>query len=78
MLAPAIQERRCLDWSTPDSVVHFYNCGNSRPFVLTGPLETESGLALSTSAEDPLAGLSVVALEPGEPPGPGEEFDVHF
>jgi hypothetical protein len=69
--------RHCLDWSGTDSVVHFRYC-SGRSFMLSGPLETADGLALSSIPDDALAGLSVLPPELSEVPGTGEVFDVHF
>jgi hypothetical protein len=76
LLVPGTATQRCLDWTASNSVVHFRECSN-RPYMLSGPLETTSGLAVGSSP-DPLAGLTVVALGPDDAPELGEMFDVHF
>lgn len=69
-------QRFCLDW-LDNSVLHFRSC-SFRPFVLTGPLETPRGRALSTVLDDPSEPIFVVDLAPDALPGAGEVFDVHF
>ncbi|HEX6275184.1 MAG TPA: hypothetical protein VFZ53_19225 [Polyangiaceae bacterium] len=77
LLVPGTETRRCLEWYSSHSVVHFRECRNL-PFVLSGPLETPGGLALASAEDEPLADLTVVALGPGDAPELGEIFDVHF
>jgi hypothetical protein len=69
-------QRFCLDWYG-SSVLHFRAC-NGRPFLLTGPLETPGGLALSTVLDEPSDAVFVVELAPDALPDAGEVFDVHF
>jgi len=70
--------RLWLEWPGNDGVLAFRTGSGGRPFMLTGPLETADGHALSADLDDPGAGLSVVMLGQSELPASGQVFDVPF